>query len=507
DDSYTGSLEQAAAYKESKETRLLVGVSRPGTYYLRGYVGGVYEDGSWNEIDQERYGDYHEGLFAWLSAHNFSPFSQNSDYLRLLMAYNGKDADEMSTSLSVINRDANRKFLYTPYGLTGETVSRLDDFNRDMNVYQKGDSEKDFMTYGVYAYDMSTSLAVMNPAWMKNDDVSNEVKGFKEAQEEYRQFVYDSYLDVPKDIKQFFNDKFDSGDSGNYINMTIDIRNWLADEETAKAGGTSFSAKIDTDYLYYFLGEQRIGNSSFYASAAVMMYRYLGIPARYAEGYLANVSEKDTKGVNKKLTERYQCSLTGEDVHAWVEIYKDGIGWIPVEVTPGYYDDLVIPQDSTQNKKAEDQQQTQPPPQVNPPKQDPPPQEEPNDSGNNGMRIAKFLLMVSIILLVLLMTAMLLRRIIVLRRRKRRLYGDDINIAMRELLQFIKCILSAGGRTEDDIPEEETEILMTYRFRDGIVTHENYERLRDYAYAIQDETYRELNRRGKLKFLVIQVLK
>lgn len=34
-------------------------------------------------------------------------------------------------------------------------------------------------------------------------------------------------------------------------------------------------------------------------------------------------------------------SLTGQDAHAWVEVYFDGVGWLPVDVTPGYYYDAI----------------------------------------------------------------------------------------------------------------------------------------------------------------------
>jgi hypothetical protein len=59
------------------------------------------------------------------------------------------------------------------------------------------------------------------------------------------------------------------------------------------------------------------------------MYRLYGVPARYAGGYRADASS---------FTERedgsYSCVLTDESAHAWVEIYDEGVGWIPVEVTP-----------------------------------------------------------------------------------------------------------------------------------------------------------------------------
>lgn len=32
-----------------------------------------------------------------------------------------------------------------------------------------------------------------------------------------------------------------------------------------------------------------------------------------------------------------EVSITGENAHAWVEVYFDGVGWKAVDVTPGYY--------------------------------------------------------------------------------------------------------------------------------------------------------------------------
>ena len=70
-----------------------------------------------------------------------------------------------------------------------------------------------------------------------------------------------------------------------------------------------------------------------YASAAVEAFRAHGIPARYVEGYYLGASKiQDSKNG--------EVSITGENAHAWVEVYYDGVGWQAVDVTPGYYDNV-----------------------------------------------------------------------------------------------------------------------------------------------------------------------
>lgn len=61
------------------------------------------------------------------------------------------------------------------------------------------------------------------------------------------------------------------------------------------------------------------------------MLRMKGIPARYVAGYAVLPSAF-------KLNEEgeYEALVTGASAHAWAEAYVQGIGWIPVETTPGY---------------------------------------------------------------------------------------------------------------------------------------------------------------------------
>ena len=70
-----------------------------------------------------------------------------------------------------------------------------------------------------------------------------------------------------------------------------------------------------------------------FASAGALILQSLGVPARYASGYVVEPSafHKEKKG--------YQADVPDYNAHAWVEIYLENIGWVPVEMTPGYTND------------------------------------------------------------------------------------------------------------------------------------------------------------------------
>ena len=65
------------------------------------------------------------------------------------------------------------------------------------------------------------------------------------------------------------------------------------------------------------------GTTYQYATVAALALRYYGIPARYVEGFTVKTAENEN------------VSVTDENVGAWVEVYQDGIGWLPLALTPG----------------------------------------------------------------------------------------------------------------------------------------------------------------------------
>ena len=76
------------------------------------------------------------------------------------------------------------------------------------------------------------------------------------------------------------------------------------------------------DVVLYFLDVAKKGKCWHYATAATMLYRAAGIPARFTTGYMVNITDTSAS------TEVYS-----KNAHGWVEVYIRGVGWINVEVT------------------------------------------------------------------------------------------------------------------------------------------------------------------------------
>ena len=84
------------------------------------------------------------------------------------------------------------------------------------------------------------------------------------------------------------------------------------------------------DPIRYFLTESKQGYSVQFASAAVVMFRMFGLPARYVVGYAAPQSL-----FTQQEDGSWHAILQDDNAHAWAEVYISGQGWTPMEMTPG----------------------------------------------------------------------------------------------------------------------------------------------------------------------------
>ncbi len=77
------------------------------------------------------------------------------------------------------------------------------------------------------------------------------------------------------------------------------------------------------DPVTEFLITRRAAHCEFFASAATLLLRCVGVPSRYVTGFYAHEQE----GVEKYIVRQ-------QDSHAWSEAWIKGAGWLTVEATP-----------------------------------------------------------------------------------------------------------------------------------------------------------------------------
>lgn len=160
----------------------------------------------------------------------------------------------------------------------------------------------------------------------------------------YRSYVYENYLSIPPDRLKSLKKACESTDLTNPSDICRFVKTYLQD--TAVYSTNLKSLPLTSDFVEFFLEEQKKGFCTHFASAGTLMMRMFGIPARYVSGYV--VKKGDFKQVKAQPSPDsdshwdaeydgdYEAVITDRNAHAWVEVYIDGYGWYPLEVTPGY---------------------------------------------------------------------------------------------------------------------------------------------------------------------------
>ncbi len=90
------------------------------------------------------------------------------------------------------------------------------------------------------------------------------------------------------------------------------------------------------DFAQWFLTQAETGYCVHFATAATVLLRAAGIPARYVEGYAVHIPEDvDIPGGVMPLEYGiHQIRITESMAHAWVEYYMPEVGWVMLEATP-----------------------------------------------------------------------------------------------------------------------------------------------------------------------------
>ncbi|MBR5328909.1 MAG: hypothetical protein IKV45_01735 [Firmicutes bacterium] len=319
-----GDFRELDSFVFSDDVALEITMTEPESLYLRGYVGSVYSESGWSMMDKSALYDY-SNLFYSLHQNGFYGTSQISSAALAV----GMVGDPITVTVKNIN--AKREYIYTPYELI--------DAESGNSPYRIGDvapKTADYDDPAVVTYTMLPNQ--VRDAGKLAEALGNEVKGgdetvlaYLENETAYREFVYASYLELPEKTKTVLESHFDAPDFSDGHESYDDVIQKIYDVLLAETTYNEECGKIppDAEFLQYFLENSTEGYSVHYATAAALIFRYYGIPARYVEGYVVTPEDVSAAAGNT-------IAIDGGNAHAWVEYYRDGVGWIPLETTPPY---------------------------------------------------------------------------------------------------------------------------------------------------------------------------
>lgn len=301
-------------------------MAKPETMYLRGYVGDKYNQGKWENLPPKEY--YQKlPLIESLKRFDFNPLTQIS---RVVMIEN---AESKSNQIKIKNKDASSLYIYHPYELKEyDSIEDIKNWGDSFLTSEKSAGAKN------YKYDVADGQTrkwteSYGKLFTMEDEYSDEVKSQLD-----KYFVAESYSNVDiyeKYIELSTNDvlalqpilgepKDPKREHMGYKDAINRVQSYFKDNAVyTEKGGVE---KANAEFVKSFLAAPK-GFDSQFASIATLMFRYYGIPARYVEGYVVSHDDVSKMRANKP----YELPL--KNAHAWTEIYVDGYGWVPVEVT------------------------------------------------------------------------------------------------------------------------------------------------------------------------------
>lgn len=338
--------------------------------YLKGDIGHSFSGDKWESIAELDYGDLYYGSYNSIRTVLDSYAPEMQYYLmRYRMTRALTDGfDYIKTQTVKVNylQDINTLLIAgVPYVFNYRTNNNFSIYGDFVAVADQG-KVNSMRTAMMYCNDDSDYIQTLMTYRDYNDDISGiesewdslpmpvSYYAYTSNIASYREFVYDYYTDVPdeelENISGFLSEVIDLN-NGNTLDLhdpdnintyyhilsSMRGRNHYAQlvcEYLSSSGAFKYSLNIDNSsgsntFLGNFLNETRAGHCALYATTMCLAMRYAGIPARYVTGFTVGGSDK-----YEKTEEGYSYTLLEKDLHAWVEVYFDDVGWIPYDPTP-----------------------------------------------------------------------------------------------------------------------------------------------------------------------------
>lgn len=314
--------------------------------YLKGYVGDVYENNKWTSLQSDA--NFKKDWKA-LDATGVTTENWHTQLRNEL-------GDEERSGQDDVWKTGNLRIRNLAFGYGNFLVPCLPTGAYKSSNNGRSAVDKPGIDYSVEYY-------LKYPSILRSDILRNEYRmaaaDFWSSNEVERNNLYDFakkyYLQVPDSMKSVCEDfkktyKIENGESEDEAVALALVKEYISKDTTySLTPGKTPSGK---ESIEYFLKENKKGYCTYYATAAVMLLRSVGIPARYVEGMY--VSKEELANVKKGK----EIEVPDEDAHAWVEVFDKNYGFVTVEVTPGKGEDDLTDRDSSNDNTNTNPNQT-----------------------------------------------------------------------------------------------------------------------------------------------------
>lgn len=305
-----GNLKNYAQTDSAAQQALSVSMSVPQQMYLRGFSGAVFEDDVWTALDTKTLAE-NEQLLYWFNLNGYNPNTQ--------FAEASKSSVFEENKVTVHNTGACSKYMYVPFSLKNGEYIDPEDLNADSIA---GNGLRAY-TYTTVSCEKESIPEVLQQLQKSNEE---EILTYRKSESAYRNFIYANYLQVPESITNLYGEFWDN--LASKYNSTENLTIQQGQECALLFLSHCFPETGTPDDMELPL-EQADGTSYQYATVAALTLRYFGIPSRYVEGYVISEDMALASQPDSFIT------VDGSCTRAWVEVYQDGIGWIPMDLTPG----------------------------------------------------------------------------------------------------------------------------------------------------------------------------
>lgn len=308
---------------------LTVTMEQPTALYLRGFTGDTFTGTAWQALDTQTLAEQTDLLY-WLHKEGFYPQTQ------LAAASRGLQRQEQAQTVLIENTGACSAYVYAPYALSAlpqEGALRTDSLE-STQIPTSG-------LRGARQYRFTMPLAPEQTTAELLDTLREQPEtadAYLSAEGSYRAFVQEQDVKLPEQARAQLAPILDElcreyGSAGSLTPEQAQLctARFLEQLDALREAGTPLP-----------LDESIKGTTYQTATLTVLALRYYGIPARYAEGFVLTQETAARAQAGSAIT------LTAADAQGWAEVYQDGVGWMPLALTPGYGEltDILSPHQS-----------------------------------------------------------------------------------------------------------------------------------------------------------------